>query len=105
MPNFHSHLKAWINASLEEIPHSLFVGYHCRQCYLMISVQSPSKPSYVKVDASKTVCQAANSFTPDPSFPGSFRCAVLSVSCPKQDVSVYGKGGKVIGKANFKGVL
>ena len=71
----------------------------------MMSVQAPSKPSYVKVDASNTVCQAPNSFTPDPSFAGSYRCAVLSVSCPKQEVSVYGKGGKIIGKANFSGVL
>ena len=70
----------------------------------MVTVQSRSKPGYAKVDASKKVCQAANSFTPDPTFPGSFRCAVLSVTCPKQDVSVYGKGGKVIGKANFKGL-
>ena len=77
----------------------------CRKCYLMISVQSPSKPSYAKVDASNTVCQAPNSFTPDPTFAGSYRCAVLSVTCPKQEVSVYGKGGKLIGKAKFTGVL
>ena len=71
----------------------------------MISVQTPSKPSYAKVDASKTVCQAANSFTPDSSVARSYRCAVLSVSCPKQEVSVYGTGGKLIGKAKFSGVL
>ena len=84
---------------------SLSIHCPCRKCYLMISVQSPSKPSYAKVDASKTVCQASNSFTPDPSVAGSYRCAVLSVTCPKQEVSVYGKGGKIIGKAKFTGVL
>ena len=105
---FLSHLKTLADESHEVIPPpnvSIHCHCHCRKCYLMISVQAPSKPSYAKVDASKTVCQASNSFTPDPSVAGSYRCAVLSVTCPKQEVSVYGKGGKIIGKAKFTGVL